>query len=358
MVNFTIFAGGYDVFIASYIFNSLTSSLTLQAKYPSGTNPSWITPHPSNKSILYATNENNGGALQSFDILGTSLSSAVNTVPSDGDDPAFAVALSTGEVAIMNYSSGNGRIIPTTTSPEQFSNNAPVITFPPPSGGVSHPHMALQHGTEVLVPDLGGDMIWRLARRGGPGVWKIQGQIPQPKGSGPRHIAISNDRLYTLHELASTLTVQAIPTAPNGTSSIISSTSIIPANPPAGAVWAAAEILIPPPSPQFPRQYIYVSNRNTGVQTPTGDSIAIFENVNQGTPRELLQLVTQVYTGLDQIRGMEIGSAVPGGEEFLLAGGVAGTAGVVVFRRVNGGRGLEEVVRNTDIPTRTSFVWA
>ncbi|KAJ6611226.1 hypothetical protein B0H10DRAFT_2224320, partial [Mycena sp. CBHHK59/15] len=188
--------------------------------------------------------------------------------------------------------------------------------------------------------------------------WKIQGQIPQPKGSGPRHIAISNDRLYTLHELASTLTVQAIPTAPNGTSSIISSTSIIPANPPAGAVWAAAEILIPPPSPQFPRQYIYVSNRNTGVQTPTGDSIAIFENVNQGTPRELLQLVTQVYTGLDQIRGMEIGSAVPGGEEFLLAGGVAGTAGVVVFRRVNGGRGLEEVVRNTDIPTRTSFVWA
>jgi len=354
MVAFTIFAGGYDVFIAAYLFNTATSSLTLTGKYPSGANPSWITPHPTNNSILYATNENVGGALQSFDITGSVLSSAVDTVPSDGDDPAFAVALSTGEVAIMNYSSGNGRIIPTTTSPEEFSSDAPVITFPPPVGGVSHPHMALQHGTEIFVPDLGGDTIWRLSPSGKKGVYSITGSIPQPQGSGPRHIRISDDRLYTLHELASTLTVQAIPSAPNGTSTIISSASIIPANPPASAVWAAAEIMIPPPSLRFPKQYIYVSNRNTGVQTPTGDSVAIFENLDQGTPRERLQLVKQVFTGLDQIRGMQFGGE---GDEYLIAGGVAGTAGVVIYRRVDGGRDLEEVVRNTDVPTRTSFVW-
>ncbi|KAJ7176736.1 Lactonase, 7-bladed beta-propeller-domain-containing protein [Mycena filopes] len=357
MVSLTIFAGGYDVFIAAYLFNTADSSLTLTGKYPSGANPSWITGHPTNKTILYATNENTGGALQSFTISGSTLSSPVDTVPSDGDAPAFAVALSTGEVAIMNYSSGNGRIIPTTTSPEHFDNSAPVITFPPPvvAGGVSHPHMALEHGKEVFVPDLGGDMVWRLSRTGGPGVYGITGSIPQPQGSGPRHIRISNDRLYVLHELASTLTVQAIPTAPNGTSSIIASASIIPANPPAGAVWAAAEILIPPPSTLFPKQYIYVSNRNTGVQAPAGDSIAIFENVGQGTRMERLQLVAQVFTGLDQIRGMEFGGE---GDEYLIAGGVAGTAGVVIYRRVDGGRGLQEVVRNTDIPTRTSFVWA
>ncbi|KAJ7489308.1 Lactonase, 7-bladed beta-propeller-domain-containing protein [Mycena latifolia] len=351
---FTILAGGYDVFIAAYLFNAATSSLTLVGKYPSGANPSWITAHPTNKSILYATNENTGGALQSFDIIGSGLSGAVDTVPSGGDAPAFAVALSTGEVAIMNYSSGNGRIIPTTTSPEKFSNNTPVVTFPPPAGGVSHPHMALQHGTEIFVPDLGADTIWRLTRSGGPGVYSITGSIPQPTGSGPRHIAISNERLYTLHELASTLTVQAIPSAPNGTSTIISTASIIPANPPAGAVWAAAEILIPPPSECFPKQYIYVSNRNTGVQSPVGDSIAIFENLDQGTPKERLQLVTQVFTGLDQIRGMEFGGEA---DEYLIAGGVAGTAGVVIYKRVDGGRGLLEVVRNTDVPTRTSFVW-
>ncbi|KAF7339207.1 hypothetical protein MVEN_01998100 [Mycena venus] len=362
MVAFTIFAGGYDLFIAAYIFNTADSSLTLTAKYPSGVNCSWITGHPTDNAILYATNEiDAGGALQSFDIAkGNVLSPAVDTVPSNGSDPAFCAALSTGEVAIMNYSSGNGRIIPTTSSPDQFDNDAPTIVFPPPPpdtpnpNKVSHPHMAVQHGKEVFVPDLGSDMIWRLSPDGKPGVYSITGQIPQPLGSGPRHMRISNNRLYVLHELASTLTVQAIPSFPNGTSTIISTASIIPANPPPGAVWAAAEILIPPPSARFPTQYIYVSNRNTGVQTPTGDSIAIFENVEQGTPRERLQLVTQVFTGLDQIRGMEFGAA---DDEYLIAGGVAGTAGVVVYKRADGGRELQEVVRNTDIPTRTSFVW-
>ncbi|KAF7324747.1 putative isomerase YbhE [Mycena kentingensis (nom. inval.)] len=352
---YTILAGGYDVFIAAYTFDTATSSLTLTAKYPSGTNPSWISAHPTNHSILYATNElNPAGQLQSFDIAkGNVLSAPVDTVPSGGGDPAFCVPLDTGEVAIMSYSGGNGRIIPTTSSPDTFNNGAPVITFPPPAGGVSHPHMALQHGKEVFVPDLGADTIWRLSPGGTPGVYSITGQIPQPKGSGPRHGRLSKNRLYTLHELSSTLSVQTIPSYPNGTSTTISTVSIIPSNPPTTAVWAAGEILIPPPTARFPREYIYVSNRNTGTQTPEGDSIAIFENVDKGTARERLQLVKQVFTGLDQIRGMEFS---PDGA-FLVAGGVAGTAGIVVYERVDGGRGLREVVRNTEIPTRTSFVW-
>lgn len=93
------------------------------------------------------------------------------------------------------------------------------------------------------------------------------------------------------------------------------------------------------------------------MQDSRGDSIAIFEHVNKGTSSEGLQLVQQVFTGLDQIRGMEFGRESNGGDEFLIAGGVAGSAGVVIYRRVEGGRNLEEVVRNLDIPTRTSFVW-
>ena len=56
-----------------------------------------------------------------------------------------------------------------------------------------------------------------------------------------------------------------------------------------------------------------------------------------------LTLVTQVYTGLDQIRGMEIGRADNGGEAYLIAGGIAGSGGVVVFERTNGGRGLKRL---------------
>jgi hypothetical protein len=96
------------------------------------------------------------GQLQSFDLgPGGSVSKPVETISSGGDSPAFASALSTGEVAIFNYNSGNGRIIRTTTSPRNFDNSAPVITFPRQSAtSVSHPHMALENNGEVLVPDL------------------------------------------------------------------------------------------------------------------------------------------------------------------------------------------------------------
>lgn len=167
-----------------------------------------------------------------------------------------------------------------------------------------------------------------------------------------------DNRLFALHELASTLSVQTIPPAPNGTSTIFATVSIVPPNPPQGASFAAGEIQIPAPTRRFPVPYIYVSNRNTGVQDPRGDSIAIFEHVNLGTKSEGLKLVNQVFTGIDQIRGMEFGPAATGAEEFLVTAGVAGTAGTLVFRRTDGGRNLQLVAKNLDIPTRTSFAWA
>jgi len=165
------------------------------------------------------------------------------------------------------------------------------------------------------------------------------------------------DRLFVLHELSSTLTVQEMPTAPNGTSRIISDVSTFPADSPAEAMFAAAEILIPKPTKRFPKAFIYTSNRNTGVEDPRGDSIAIFELTNKDTAYEKLQLVNQVYTGLDQIRGMKFGPSSKGAEEFLVAAGAAGDAGAIVLRRTEGGRNMKIVARNLDIPTRTTFVW-
>ncbi len=52
MVNFTILAGGYDLFVATYLFNSAASTLSLAGKYPTGANSSWITLHPTNGSVL------------------------------------------------------------------------------------------------------------------------------------------------------------------------------------------------------------------------------------------------------------------------------------------------------------------
>ncbi|KAI0646305.1 putative isomerase YbhE [Trametes meyenii] len=353
MVNFTILAGGYSTFIATYLFNSDASTLSLVGQNPTGQNPSWIDLHPTNKSILYATNENTDGALQSFFVKSDGLlTAAQGQTSSGGNGPAFAVPLSTGEVAVMNFGSGNGLIIPTEEDPLQFAEGAPLISFP---AAVSHPHMALEVGKEVLVPDLGADTIWRLTSEGAPGQYKIQGQIDQPQGSGPRHIVVRGDQVYTLHELSSTLTQQAIPATPAspGPAPLIANFSIIPPGLPAGAAMAAGEILLVEGSnstaSNFTQPFIYASNRNTGVQDPRGDAIAIYAVEPE------LKFVKHVFTGIDQIRGMEFS----GGEdnEFLVASGVAGSAGVLVLKRTQGGADLEIVASNTEIPTRSSFVW-
>ena len=101
-------------------------------------------------------NEVDAGALQSFTTTpnGT-VSGPFDTVSSGGASPAFAVALASGAVAVMNYSGGNGRVIPTSTlNFTKDESAAPVITFPPQGTGVSHPHQAVQYGSEILVPDL------------------------------------------------------------------------------------------------------------------------------------------------------------------------------------------------------------
>jgi NAD(P)H-hydrate repair Nnr-like enzyme with NAD(P)H-hydrate epimerase domain len=54
---------------------------------------------------------------------------------------------------------------------------------------------------------------------------------------------------------------------------------------------------------------------------------------------------------------MEVGRGENGGDVYLIAGGVAGSGGVVIFKRTQGGRGLEEVARNKDVLTRSTFAW-
>ncbi len=100
-------------------------------------------------------NEIQPGALQSFMINANgTLSAPQDTVATDGGSPAFAAALSTGQVGVMNYNTGNGRIISTMGSPLLFDKNAPVISFPQKPNTTSHPHMMVEHGNEVFVPDL------------------------------------------------------------------------------------------------------------------------------------------------------------------------------------------------------------
>ena len=162
-----------------------------------------------------------------------------------------------------------------------------------------------------------------------------------------------DNMLYTIQELANTLTLQEVPSYPNGTSQILSNVSIIPPDPPAGSKFRGTEILIPRPTAEYHIPYIYTATRNFGVQDPRGETIGIFENVDNQ-----LVLRNQVYTGLERIRGMMSGEQAGfGGEAYIVAGADLGTGGVKVFKRTEGGANLEEVAVNTTIPIRTTFVW-
>ncbi|KAK6977302.1 isomerase YbhE [Favolaschia claudopus] len=337
MVKFSIYTGGYTAFIVSYLFDTKTSSLTYVDTIPTTSNPSWLTPHLTNPNIFYAVNEVDVGALQSYAISPAGGLTLLDSVASGGNGPAFCVPLSTGQVAIMNLKAGT-----------KFDNSTSVLlTFPPPAGGVSHPHMAVEHGKEVLVPDLGGDKVWRIGQTGAPGEFGIHGFIQQPLGSGPRHMRILDNFMYVLHETANLLTKQAIPSYPNGTSPFLASVNIVPTDVPSNSTYAAAELLLPAPSLSCPHSYLYASNRQiAGTLDPRGDSIAIYDTD--------LNLVKQVFTGLGQIRGMEFGLG-PVGEEYLVAlGAVSG--GMVVYKRTAGGADLVEVARNSSAIARTTLI--
>jgi len=388
MVSFTILAGGFSTFVATYVFNADTPSLTLTKQSTTGDNPSWIASHPQNSSILYAVNEIEPvGNLQSFVVGSDGALTLVDTVSSGGSGPTFSNPLSTGEVTAMNFGSPNCSLVATLPNdPLSFQRDSPVVEFPV-NGGPSDPHMSLEHNGEVFVTDFGADKIWRLVNDGAPGKFKVHGQIDVAPGNGPRHMAIRDNILFTVNEKTSTLTVQQIPAGPNGTTfPLLANVSIVPQEVNFNGSFAAAELLIAEPSENFPDPLIYVSNRNLGPEfDPRGDTIAIFEfKSSPVTPytattvarrfhprrRQVrdealspvntitgnLTLQAQVFTGLKQIRSMTLGPAADGGDEFLVAGANV-DGGVAVFKRTDSGRNLTVVARNTDIPSRTSFVF-
>ena len=105
------------------------------------------------------------------------------------------------------------------------------------------------------------------------------------------------------------------------------------------------------------------------IVAPTGTTLTLVPGNETATPTSAgpiqatatptgatLRLTNQVFTGLSQIRSFAIGKTGDGGDEFLIAG--ANTeGGVAVFRRTDGGKNLELVVRNQELQNRTSFVF-
>lgn len=330
--------------ISTLNFTISPPSLSLVSQTPSGASPTWLLANPANSSIFYATDETETGALNSLVLDHTTgRLTSVASIPTQGGSPTHIGLVNNGtQLGVANYGGGSA-FFATLESDLLHFKSPQVVSFT--DGGSSNAHQVVPFGDQVLVSDLGRDRVWRLTQDASSS-WSIQDSIGQPSGSGPRHLVVDDNALYSLHEKANTLSQQTIPTTPlsgDAQPDSIASISIIPSDTPSGANLFAGELLLA----QSPTPIIYASNRDD--PSSQGDAIAVFD-INP------LTKVADVRTGLKHLRGVAL---VGEDNAYLIAGGMNG-GGIKIFERVSADQGFLKEVASLPagvIDQPSSFVW-
>ncbi|THH29036.1 hypothetical protein EUX98_g5153 [Antrodiella citrinella] len=351
---YQIYVGTYTSDVYTLSFNPDTQSLTLVSSLTVGHHPSWLTPDPTNPTVIYTALEQANGTVVAIKYDADGKGTIVGTQSTLGADPCNFVA-SGNTLFVGNYSGENLVSIPISVDPPHLAAPGKILAAFAGSGPdedrqtTPHPHQVIFHPDreELLVPDLGSDKTRRFAKDQ-KGEWVPSGDVVYEPGSGPRHVAFYKNVLYTLLELSSEVTAHHFPPLP-------AEPRLIDKLPTQGHFpgdikelnMLAAEILVPTPNSAFPTPYLYVSNRND--PSPEGDIISIYAIADL----EKLNVAAEVRSGLKHLRGMVFGGP---DDKYLVAGGVLG-GGVKVFERVDGGKGLEQIA-SIDVEAPTSFLWA
>nr|GAT46726.1 predicted protein [Mycena chlorophos] len=293
-----ILVASYTSSISTIEFDASKKTLTTVSSVEVGERPSWITPHPKEKSIIFAGLEQTEGSVVSvkYDAFDGAV---VGKVTTGGQDPCSLLATE-DELFVANYSSGSLSIFEISAS-QPYLRSGPAITQLEGKGpnadrqeGPHAHHVVLTDDGELLVADLGSDRVARFVKKNKE--WVIEGFVNYAPGGGPRHVAIHDGYLYTLLELTSTLSKHRFPALPAEPTFLVEKPTMSnPPTPPHDML--AAELLIPKPNASFPTAYAYISNRND--PHPEGDTIAIFAVEGEG-----LELIAEVRTGLNHLRAI------------------------------------------------------
>ncbi|EEB93934.1 hypothetical protein MPER_07344, partial [Moniliophthora perniciosa FA553] len=245
---YRILVGSYTNEVFTLEFDSKSCSISILTTSTAGFHPSW-----SDGGIIALKYDDAG--------KGTVVASA----PSGGQDPCHLL-VKDDELFIANYSSGDFAILPISREPPYIHSQTPVITHLTGSGPnkerqlSAHAHGAYwsEETKEILVPDLGGDFVYRFRKDGG--AWNMAGKIKFEPGGGPRHIALHDGVLYTLLELKSSVVKHTFPSLPQEPMFLAASSTLL--HPPALTnEMLAAEILIPPPNSADKTAYVYPSRK-------------------------------------------------------------------------------------------------
>lgn len=137
-------------------------------------------------------------------------------VDSGGSVPCFVCVHPSGRLVIVtNYTSGT--VASWSLDDDGIPTGAPaVIALDGGGSGVEpdrqdlpHPHQAVLLGDELLVPDLGADLVRRFAVDA-EGIGDQLEAFRVPPGTGPRHLAVGPDGVLVVSgELAQTFVVLA-----------------------------------------------------------------------------------------------------------------------------------------------------
>ncbi|KAJ3932612.1 MAG: Lactonase, 7-bladed beta-propeller-domain-containing protein [Lentinula lateritia] len=351
-MSFTIIGSSYTSDVYTFYFEG--DSLALISSVEVGFHPSWIAFHPEDRSLIFAGLEQDEGKIIAIKYDAELKGAVVAESSSGGKDPCSVVVVK-DELLIANYSSGSISTLPVSQNAPYILADTPISTITLSGSGPNqerqlspHTHQVIyiDEYNEILVPDLGGDRVYRL-KKDAKGTWSIAGHIDHEAGSGPRHVAVHDGYLYTLLELKSSIAKHSFPRSPTSDVKFIAKTPTMYNPPPLPNDMLAAEILIPKPNATFTTPYVYVSNRNH--PSPEGDSVAIFSIEKPDAP----ELIAEVRTGLRHLRGMEFGGP---DDMYLCAGGLY-AGGVRIFERTEGGRNLKLVAQNSSIKSPTGFLW-
>lgn len=291
-----------------YLFemNKTTGALTHPRLVAAAQNPSWVTLHPSRK-FLYAVNEVSdyragAGSVTSYAIdPATGDLQALNTVSSEGGDPAHLSIDATGRFAfVANYGGGSIAVLPIhadgslgaavdvrvdsgavgSTQP----HDAPVGSFAFSGHDAPHAHMICPDPANkfVLATDLGQDRIYSYRFDSATGKLtpnSAQAFVTLPAGDGPRHFAFhpNGQWLFAIQEESSTITTFAYePTS--GALTAQNTVSALPAGF-AGSSFAS-EILV-----SANGKFLYAANR-------LHDSVAVFAIGEDGALRRIGEVST------------------------------------------------------------------
>lgn len=171
--------------------------------------PTWVALHPTH-NLVYAVSETTPGQVHAVQVAESGDLVLINSVATDGDGPCHATVSPDGRhLAVAHYGSGSVAVL---GIGEDGALTEVLDSAELPGGGPDpkrqadgHAHQVVFDGETLLATNLGYDRIHRFSVSEDGELTELDSPIVLPEGSGPRHLAITEEHMVVACELSAQL---------------------------------------------------------------------------------------------------------------------------------------------------------